>query len=141
MQQSLFPSHFISENIDVNDSYNQRSRSVRPWITVCCSVFTAPDLVACWCDVHGPALHSASCGLGGRVSVLGDGQPRGRRALRGHQGGLALFAPFPIGADMAVAQSPRAGHVLRDAVICGHVYGPMQRGTVLQLQGPQENRN
>lgn len=95
---------------------------------------TAPDLVACWCDVHGPALHSASCCLGGCVSLLWDGQPRGRCPLRGHQRGLALFAPIPVRTGMAMAQSPRAGHILRDTVICGHVYGPMQRGSVWQLE-------
>ncbi len=105
-------------------------------LSIYSSVFTvtAPDLVACWCDVHRPVLHSASCCLGGRVSVLWDSQPRGWCPLRGHQRGLTLLTPIPVSTDMAVAQSPRAGHILRDTVICGHVYGPTQRGSVWQLE-------
>lgn len=99
---------------------------------------TAPDLVACWCDVHSPALHSASCCLGGCVSVLWDSQPRGWCRLRGHQRGLTLLTHIPVSTGMAMAQSPRAGHILRYTVICGHVYGPMQRVSVWQLETTRE---
>lgn len=111
--------------------FNYRSKPTQPLLTLP----PVPDLVACWCDVHGPALHGASRRLRGGASVLGDGKPRRRRPLWGHQRRLALFAHIPVGADMAVAQSRRAGHVLRDTVICGHVYGPMRRGWIWQLEG------
>lgn len=94
---------------------------------------TVPDLVACWCDVHGPALHSASCCLGGRVSPLRDSQSWGWRPLRRHQRVLTLLPHVPISTDMAMAQSPWAGHILWDTVICGHFYGSMQRRSIWQL--------
>lgn len=98
-------------------------------------IVTAPDRVACWCDVHLPSLHSASFCLGGlSVPVLWHSQPWGWCPLRGHQWGLALFTSIPISADMAMAQSPQTGHILRDTVICGHGYGPMQRWSVWQLE-------
>lgn len=99
---------------------------------------TAPDLVACWCYVDGPALHSASCCLGGCVSVLWDSQPRRWCRLRGYQRRLTLLTPIPVSTGMAMAQSPRAGHILRYTVICGHVYGPMQRVSVWQLETKRE---
>lgn len=94
---------------------------------------TVPDLVACWCDVHGPALHSASCCLGGCASPLRDSQSWGWCPLRRHQRVFALLAHIPISTDMAMAQSPWAGHILWDTVICGHFYGPMQRESLWQL--------
>lgn len=95
-----------------------------------------PDLVACWCDVHRRARHSASCCLGGFVSV----QTWGWCPLRGHQRGLTLLTPIPISTGMTVAQSPQAGHILRYTVICGHVYGPMQTGSVWQLKNPERRK-
>lgn len=101
----------------------------QPWFAA-----VIPDVVACWCDARRSPLHSASCRMGGCVSVLWDCQPRCWCRLRGQQGGLAPLAPVPITAGMAVAQSPRAGHILRYTVICGHGYGPMERGSVWQLE-------
>lgn len=73
---------------------------------------------ACWC---GGGSVCPFCGLKEALGV-------GRRVLffretrygvlRGDDGHLALFPT--IGTDLIVAQSHRAGHVLRDAVICGH---------------------
>lgn len=95
-----------------------------------------PDVVACWCDARRSPLHSASCRMGGSVSVLWDSQPRRWCRLRGQQGGLAPLAPVPVPVTtgMAVAQGPRAGHILRYTVICGHGYGPMEGGSVWQLE-------
>ena len=72
-------------------------------------------------DGPGSALHGTDRRLRGvGVSILGPGQSRGRGPLRGHQRGLALLALVPIGVNVTVAQGPRAGHVLRYTVICGH---------------------
>lgn len=98
------------------------------------SAAIGPDVVACWCDARRSPLHSASCCMRGCVSVLWDSQPWCWCRLRGQQGGFTPLAPVPITTSMAVAQSPRAGHILRYTVISGHGYGPMERGSVWQLE-------
>lgn len=106
------------------------------FLTIRISVFAeiGPDVVAYWCDARRSLLHSASCCMGGCVSVLWHSQPWCWCRLRGQQGGFTPLATLPIATGMAVAQSPRAGHILRYTVICGHGYRPTERGSVWQLE-------
>lgn len=73
---------------------------------------------ACWCgggSVCPFCRLKEALGVGRRVLLFGETR---YGVLRGDNGRLALFPA--IGTDLIVAQSHRARHVLRDAVICGH---------------------
>lgn len=87
--------------------------------------------VACWC---GGGSAFPFCGLKealgvGRGALLFEETRYG--VLRGDDGRLALLPA--IGTDLVVAQGHRAGHVLRDAVICGHAYTAVDRDRVRVL--------